>query len=82
MKEETIGNNKVRKNGKKHSGLRLVEKFFREYDLISAKKILSEITSSAMDRNTRTRPKPSVVLDFYLSVKSLIRGCYLLQFRH
>ncbi|WP_294270316.1 hypothetical protein [uncultured Chryseobacterium sp.] len=83
MKKDAIGTHQsFRKVGQKHSGLRLVKKFFRDHDLVAAKNTLSQITSSAMDRNTRIHPKPSVVLDFYLSVKSLIRGCYLLQFRH
>ncbi|WP_394674384.1 hypothetical protein [uncultured Chryseobacterium sp.] len=83
MKKDVIGTHQsFRKVGQKHSGLRLVKKFFRDHDLVSAKDTLSEITSSAMNRAARIRPKPSAVLDFYLSVKSFIRGCYLLQFRH
>jgi len=83
MKKDAIGTHQsFRKVGQKHSGLRLVKKFFRDHDLVSAKNTLSHITSSAMDRHTRIRPEPSAVLDFYLSVKSFIRGCYLLQFRH
>jgi len=83
MKKDAIDTHQIfRKVGQKHSGLRLVKKFFRDYDLVSAKNTLSHITSSAVDRHTRIRPEPSAVLDFYLSVKSFIRGCYLLQFRH
>ncbi|WP_294273929.1 hypothetical protein [uncultured Chryseobacterium sp.] len=83
MKKDAIGTHQsFRKVGQKHSGLRLVKKFFRDHDLVSAKNTLSEITSSAMNRTARIRPKPSAVLDFYLSVKSFIRGCYLLQFSH
>ncbi|MDQ1095232.1 MULTISPECIES: hypothetical protein [Chryseobacterium] len=81
-KHSTLEHQSFRKASKKHSGLKLIKRFFRDHDLVSAKNILSEITSSAMNRNTWIRPEPSAVLDFYLSVKSFIRGCYLLQFRH
>ena len=82
MKEEPVSNPSLRKNVKKHSGLRLVKCFFKCYDLVLAKEVLYTIMTASMKRKARICLEPSDVLDFYLSVRSFVRGCYLLQFRH
>lgn len=67
--------------GKKHSGLQLIETFFKFNELDVSKDRLSNIMNYAVKRNSWINEDPAVMLQFHQSMRSLIRAGYLIMLK-
>ncbi|WP_343609351.1 hypothetical protein [Chryseobacterium oranimense] len=68
-------------DGKKRSGLQLMETFFRFNDLAASKDLLNSIMSCAVKRNTWIKADPSVIFQFHQSMRSFVRAGYFMMLK-
>lgn len=66
---------------KKNSGLQLMETFFQFNELDVSKERLSNIMNYAVKRNSWINEDPTVIFEFYQSMRSLIRAGYLMMLK-
>ncbi|MGG7468792.1 hypothetical protein ACVVIH_07565 [Chryseobacterium arthrosphaerae] len=64
--------------GKKRSGLQLMETFFQFNELDVSKERLGNIMNYAVKRNSWINEDPAEIFEFYQSMRSFIRACYLI----
>lgn len=63
------------------SAIGLLEIFFQFHDLSTAKNLLFEIIAYSQKEKVLRKENPSEVFHFYLSLRSLVRAAYRMQFK-
>ncbi|WP_419494915.1 hypothetical protein [Chryseobacterium bernardetii] len=69
------------RQGRKRSGLRMMETFFQFNELDVSKEMLSNIMNYAVKRNSWNNEDPAVIFEFHQSMRSLIRAGYLIMLK-
>lgn len=77
-KNKTDFNTQCRAGHKKGSAVKQMQTFFKFNELDVSKEMLSTMMNYAIKRNSWMNEDPAVILEFYQSMRSLIRAGYLI----